>query len=155
MGGEATCMGGSHPMRGLAHPSIQYAPHQEITCSPPLGVFRGCQAPNRHRPPSPVIGCFPPHRRVRSQSAYSLLCHPGMQSCVLMCAHVLTYVHPTQVHTLTYYLAQHRYLVCNKYFVPGGPIFFYAGNEADVMLYAGLGVWDVGFIEAPLLLLCT
>ena len=27
-----------------------------------------------------------------------------------------------------------RYLTYSKYFVPGGPIFFYAGNEADVML---------------------
>ncbi|GAX77115.1 hypothetical protein CEUSTIGMA_g4561.t1 [Chlamydomonas eustigma] len=28
-----------------------------------------------------------------------------------------------------------RYYTSSKYFAPGGPIFFYAGNEADVMLY--------------------
>ncbi|KDD72516.1 hypothetical protein H632_c3243p0, partial [Helicosporidium sp. ATCC 50920] len=28
-----------------------------------------------------------------------------------------------------------RYFVCNEHYKPGGPIFFYLGNEADVTLY--------------------
>lgn len=28
-----------------------------------------------------------------------------------------------------------RYFTCDEFYQPGGPIFFYLGNEADVLLY--------------------
>ena len=31
-----------------------------------------------------------------------------------------------------------RYFMCDEYWKPGGPIFFYLGNEADVLLCAAL-----------------
>ena len=32
-----------------------------------------------------------------------------------------------------------RYFLCDEYWKPGGPIFFYLGNEADVLLCACTG----------------
>ena len=34
-----------------------------------------------------------------------------------------------------------RYFVCDEYWKPGGPIFFYLGNEADVLLCASMAMF--------------
>ncbi|KAL6769573.1 hypothetical protein ACKKBG_A31535 [Auxenochlorella protothecoides x Auxenochlorella symbiontica] len=46
-----------------------------------------------------------------------------------------------------------RYYVCSEHYKPGGPIFFYLGNEADVTLYlnnSGL-MWELGPKHSALL----
>lgn len=64
---------------------------------------------------------------------------PGVLNCTEM--YVTQYVDHFSWNTSTY---QERYFIYTNYFRPGGPIFFYTGNEANVELFAnctGL-MWD-------------
>lgn len=63
-------------------------------------------------------------------------------------------LHACRWHKPRYW--EQRYFTCDEFYQPGGPIFFYLGNEADVTLYLNnTGRLDCGGhgAEAVLLLL--
>jgi lysosomal Pro-X carboxypeptidase len=59
-------------------------------------------------------------------------------SCSDACLQARHSVDEKEHTTRTY---RQRYFVCDEYWKPGGPIFFYLGNEADVLLCAAVHTW--------------
>lgn len=65
------------------------------------------------------------------QADCGLLPSPGVANCTEM--YFTQYVDHFSWNTSTY---QERYFMYDHYYRPGGPIFFYTGNEADVEVFA-------------------
>ena len=85
----------------------------------------------------------------------SMLLHRETVSAVVQARHDAA---EDQHDTRTY---SQRYFVCKEHWKPGGPIFFYLGNEADVLLCAAwtnhvlMRTGDVSVLTRLLLSLCV